>query len=63
MATRDAIRTLPDLRPREAIVAGSLTFLVIVFGVFPGPVSDVSSSSVERLAQRLGGAARPATPR
>jgi len=52
-ATRPAMRTLPDLRPREALVAGSLTFLVIVFGFVPGVVFEVSRGSVGVLTQRL----------
>ena len=52
-AKRPAVATLPDLRPRELIVAGTLTLLVIIFGFFPGPILDVSSGSVDELTQRL----------
>jgi NADH-quinone oxidoreductase subunit M len=61
-ADRTAIKTLPDLRPRELIVAGTLTFLVLIFGFFPGPLFDISSGSVDMLTQRVEAGSAPSAP-
>ena len=58
--TRDAIRALQDLRPRETVVAVTLAFLVLAIGLFPNPVLTLSQGSVQALAERLEQGSVPA---
>ena len=58
--TRDAVRKLQDLRPREAIVAVTLGILVLAIGLFPNPILSVTQGSVQALAERLEQGSAPA---
>ena len=58
--TRDAVRKLQDLRPREAIVAVTLGFLVLAIGIFPNPILSITQGSVQALAERLEQGSMPA---
>jgi NADH-quinone oxidoreductase subunit M len=47
--TRATLRSIMDLDRREATILAPLVILVIVFGVYPGPILDACSASVSAL--------------
>jgi len=49
--TRDDVRTMTDLSPREIAVFAPLIVVVLWLGVFPTSALNVSSASVDRLIQ------------
>ena len=51
--TRDAVRGLQDLRPREAVVAVAMGVMVLLIGLFPAPLLAMSSGSVQALVERV----------
>jgi NADH-quinone oxidoreductase subunit M len=42
----DRVRAMPDLRARELLVAGPLVVLLVFFGVYPKPVTDLVNPAV-----------------
>jgi NADH-quinone oxidoreductase subunit M len=48
-----------DLSPREIIIFVPLVFLTILFGVWPGPILDMSASSVATLVDHAQAAVGP----
>jgi NADH-quinone oxidoreductase subunit M len=51
--TKESLKSLLDLSPREKAVIYPLAVLVIFFGVYPAPVFDVTSASVEALINNV----------
>jgi NADH-quinone oxidoreductase subunit M len=51
--TKDSLKNLLDLSPRERAVIYPLVVLVIFFGVYPAPILDVTSASVDALVNSL----------
>ncbi len=47
--TKDSLKGLLDLSPREKVVLYPLVALVIFFGIYPAPVFDVTTASVNAL--------------
>ena len=47
--TKDSLKGLLDLSPREKVVLYPLVALVIFFGLYPSPVFDVTAGSVNAL--------------
>ena len=45
----ESLRTIADLSRREKLLLYPLAALVILFGVYPAPVFDVTQASVEML--------------
>ncbi len=50
---KESLRTLPDLSSRELATLVPLVVLTIFFGIYPAPILDLSSASVENLVARL----------
>ena len=46
---KPALRSIPDMRPREILVMAPLVLLTILFGFYPAPVLDVTAASVKKL--------------
>ncbi len=46
--TKDEVRGMPDLRPRELWAVGPLVALIIVLGIYPKPVIDVINPAVRQ---------------
>jgi len=53
MLTKDSLKAILDLSPREIAVFAPLVVLVIWMGVYPGPFLDVMHVSVANLVDRL----------
>jgi NADH-quinone oxidoreductase subunit M len=51
--TKDSLKSLLDLSPREKTVLYPLIVLVIFFGVYPAPVFDATAASVEALVNNI----------
>jgi NADH-quinone oxidoreductase subunit M len=51
--TNENVRSLRDLLPREAVVAGALGALVLWIGFFPNPLLTLSRGSVEAVVERV----------
>ena len=51
--TKDALRAMTDLSPREVLVFAPLALVVLWLGVYPSPVLDAVHVSVENIVQRL----------
>ncbi len=49
----EGVSTLTDLNRRETIVLGALAAAVLLFGVWPAPLIDVMSPSVENLLEHM----------
>jgi NADH-quinone oxidoreductase subunit M len=47
--TKPSLKSLQDLTAREMLVLFPLVALIIFFGVYPGPVTDVTAVSVNKL--------------
>ena len=50
---RDAVRTSQDLRPREALIAATLVVTILWIGLFPAPLLNITSGSVQALVERV----------
>jgi NADH-quinone oxidoreductase subunit M len=50
-----------DIRPGQALVLLPLVGLMVLIGVFPRPIGDVSRSSVQQTVAVANGSAAPAT--
>jgi NADH-quinone oxidoreductase subunit M len=48
------VAELKDLNPREFVVLGVLALAVLLLGVWPAPLVDMMSASVEHLVQQVG---------
>lgn len=48
----DNVASLKDINSREALVLGSLAFLVLLLGIYPAPLLEVMHSTVEHLLQQ-----------
>lgn len=53
-ATRPAVLTAEDLRPRELWLALTFALLIILFGFFPAPLLDLIRPAAEAWLARLG---------
>src|SRR5262245_49223046 len=51
--TKDSLKSLLDLSPREKAIIYPLAALVIFFGVYPAPVLDATSESVKALIDNV----------
>ncbi|MCO6050726.1 NADH-quinone oxidoreductase subunit M [Mesorhizobium sp. RP14(2022)] len=51
--TKENLKSLLDLSPREKVVLYPLVALVILFGVYPAPVFDVTTASVNALIDNV----------
>jgi NADH-quinone oxidoreductase subunit M len=51
--TKESLKGLLDLSPREKTVLYPLVALVIFFGVYPAPVFDATAASVEALVNQI----------
>jgi NADH-quinone oxidoreductase subunit M len=51
--TKDALRAITDLTPREIAVFTPLALVVLWLGVYPSPVLNAVHVSVENIVQRL----------
>ncbi|MBL8659988.1 MAG: NADH-quinone oxidoreductase subunit M [Rhodospirillales bacterium] len=51
--TKDRLKSILDLKPREILIFAPLLFLVIWMGVYPKPFLDVMQPSVDQLVQRV----------
>ncbi|MCP5364075.1 MAG: NADH-quinone oxidoreductase subunit M [Hyphomicrobiales bacterium] len=51
--TKDALKALKDLRPREIAVFAPLILIVLWMGVYPQPFLEVMHVSVENLVERV----------
>jgi NADH-quinone oxidoreductase subunit M len=57
--TKDKLKALMDLSPREIAVFAPLVFLVLWMGLYPQPFFDVMQASVDQLVDRLDLARAP----
>ena len=48
----DNVASLKDINTREALVLGSLAFLVLLLGIYPAPLLDVMHATVDNLLQQ-----------
>ena len=48
----DKVAALSDVNPREALILGSLAFLVLLIGVWPDPLLEVMHASVGHLLEQ-----------
>jgi NADH-quinone oxidoreductase subunit M len=51
--TKESLKGMLDLSPREKIILFPLVALVILFGVYPAPVFDATSASVQALVNHV----------
>ena len=51
--TKDSLKNLLDMSPRERAVIYPLVVLVIFFGVYPAPILDATAASVDALVDKL----------
>ena len=51
--TKDSLKGLLDLSPREKAIIYPLVVLVIFFGVYPAPVFDATAQSVKSLVTNV----------
>jgi len=51
--TKDSLKSLLDLSPRERVIVYPLVVLTIFFGVYPAPVFNVTTASVDALVSKL----------
>jgi NADH-quinone oxidoreductase subunit M len=51
--TKESLKNLLDLSPREKAILYPLVALVIFFGVYPAPVLDVTQASVDALINQV----------
>jgi NADH-quinone oxidoreductase subunit M len=55
-----SLRSILDLSPREMAILAPLVLLTILYGFYPGPVLDVTATSVKNLVQNYQAAQLPA---
>jgi NADH-quinone oxidoreductase subunit M len=48
---KPALKTIPDLVPREIVILAPLALLVVYYGVHPGPVLDSFAASTDQLVK------------
>jgi NADH-quinone oxidoreductase subunit M len=46
---KGSLRSILDLSRREQLILAPLVILTILFGIFPGPIMDVTAASVDQL--------------
>jgi NADH-quinone oxidoreductase subunit M len=51
--TKDALKAITDLTPREVLVFAPLALVVLWFGVYPNPILNVTHLSVQNVVERL----------
>ena len=51
--TKDSLKNLLDLSPRERAIIYPLVVLTIFFGVYPAPVFDATATSVQALVNNV----------
>ncbi len=51
--TKESLKSLLDLSTREKVIIYPLVFFVILFGVYPAPVLDVTAASVDALVNNV----------
>ena len=51
--TKESLKTMLDLSTREKAIIYPLVFFVIFFGVYPGPIFDVTTASVNALVNNI----------
>ena len=51
--TKESLKGLLDLSVREKVIIYPLVFFVILFGVYPGPIFDVTTASVNALVNNI----------
>ena len=51
--TKESLKGLLDLSTREKVIIYPLVFFVILFGVYPAPVLDVTAASVDALVNNV----------
>jgi NADH-quinone oxidoreductase subunit M len=51
--TKDSLKSMLDLSPREKVILYPLVILVIFFGVYPAPVFDATAASVKSLVTNV----------
>jgi NADH-quinone oxidoreductase subunit M len=47
--TKPSLKFLEDLTPREVLILAPLVILTILFGVWPEPIFNVTTASVQNL--------------
>ncbi len=50
---KDSVASLQDINAREALVLGTLAFMVLLLGVWPAPLIEVMDVSVTNLLQHI----------
>jgi len=53
--TREAVKTLPDLLPRETAIAAATCVMVLWIGFYPAPFLRITGGSVAALVERVRG--------
>jgi NADH-quinone oxidoreductase subunit M len=56
----DAVASLQDLKPREAVMLSALALVVLLFGVWPDPLVNVMHASAENLITHVSVSKLPA---
>jgi NADH-quinone oxidoreductase subunit M len=51
--TRESVAALEDINAREALVLGSLAFMVLLLGVWPAPLIEVMDASIANLVEHI----------
>ncbi|MGH9110183.1 MAG: hypothetical protein ACRDY3_12100, partial [Acidimicrobiales bacterium] len=51
--TSESVAAMPDLRPRELLAVVPLVALIVAMGIYPKPVLDRITPSVNRLVARV----------
>jgi NADH-quinone oxidoreductase subunit M len=46
---KGSLKDILDLSPREGLILAPLVVLTILFGIYPGPIMDVTAASVDQL--------------
>jgi NADH-quinone oxidoreductase subunit M len=54
-ATREAVRTARDLRPREVMISVALVAVIFWIGLYPAPLLEMTGGSTDALAERISG--------
>jgi NADH-quinone oxidoreductase subunit M len=52
--TKESLKAMLDLSPREKLIIYPLVVLTIFFGVYPAPVFDATAASVQALVTSVG---------
>jgi NADH-quinone oxidoreductase subunit M len=51
--TKDALKAITDLTPREVLVFAPLALVVVWLGIYPSPILNVTHLSVQNVVERL----------